>query len=223
MYLNDIPITHIRSKRKSLTLAVKPGGTVILRTPNYISNREIERFLKKQTSWLTARVLEAKSNHISFEFTPGTTIPYKGLNIEINVSPDVKRTNLNENMLILSDSIDIKIQLLKWYKEEARKEITKCVDELTNNLGLTYNRIFIRNQKTRWGSCSGKKNLNFSWKVILTKPELLRYLVVHEVCHLIEMNHSRDFWNLVQTHDPLFIQHRKELQKAGHYLTTFLE
>lgn len=223
MFLNDVPITHIRSKRKSLTLIIEPGGNVVLKTPKYTSMKEIQRFLEKQSSWISTKVIESKKNFTHYDFQPGSLTPYKGVNLEIIIDQNMRQITLTDNSILIPESIDIKAQLLKWYKTKAREQITIYVEDLTSIIGITYNKIFIRNQKTRWGSCSGRKNLNFSWKVILTPPELIKYLVVHEVCHLVEMNHSRNFWKLVEKYDPLFIQHRKDLQKAGYYLTTFLE
>lgn len=223
MFLNDVAITHVRSKRKSLTLIVKPGGNVVLKTPLYTSMNEIEKFLEKQSNWIRNKVIESKQNYTHFDFQPGSLIPYKGVNLEIIIDRNKNKITLTDNSIIIPQSIDIKVQLLKWYKLKAKEQITMHVEELTKIIGITYNKIFIRNQKTRWGSCSGRKNLNFSWKVILTPPELIKYLVVHEVCHLVEMNHSKNFWELVEKYDPLFNQHSKDLQKAGYYLTTFLE
>lgn len=75
-----------------------------------------------------------------------------------------------------------------------------------------FNRISIRNQKTRWGSCSSNKNLNFNYKIVFLPYELAEYLVVHELCHLIHFNHSKDFWNLVENYCPDYRIHQKILR-----------
>lgn len=223
MLLNDIFINHIKSKRKSMTLSVDAGGKVVLRTPHYISKRDLERFILSQEQWLTTRVSEAKRNCKVYTFQIGSDIPFCGNNLQLTTTEQNKKIIIADNRLLIPSTDNIKSQLLKWYKEMARVEISELVEHYTSILGISYNRIFIRSQKTRWGSCSGKRNLNFNWKIILTSPELIRYLVIHEVSHLIEMNHSKDFWDIVKTYDPLYQHHRKELQKAGYYLTTFLE
>lgn len=101
------------------------------------------------------------------------------------------------------------------YKEQARELAHRKADEYSKIYNVTYNRIAIRNQKTRWGSCSKSGNLNFSYKIALLPEELSDYIIVHEVCHLEEFNHSKNFWNLVAQTIPNHEELRKKLNKVG--------
>ena len=103
--------------------------------------------------------------------------------------------------------------LYEKYKEEARELVLGRLEYFNRFYGLLWNRVSIRNQKTRWGSCSKKKNLNFHYKLALVPAPLADYVVVHELCHLKEFNHSGRFWDLVAETIPDHQRRRKELQK----------
>ena len=104
------------------------------------------------------------------------------------------------------------------YKETAREIATSRLEYFNNFYGFKYNRIAIRDQKTRWGSCSKKGNLNFNYKIALISEKARDYIIVHELCHLGEFNHSRNFWNLVAKTVPNYLEIRRSLRKIGHTL-----
>lgn len=105
------------------------------------------------------------------------------------------------------------------YRQAAKEYIPKRVALFANELGVTYGTVTIRDQKTRWGSCSSKGNLSFNWRLILAPPKVLDYVVVHELCHRKEMNHSSRFWTLVESIMPDYRDHRKWLKENGGKLT----
>ena len=109
-------------------------------------------------------------------------------------------------------------QELKILREKTRKLVTERVKHYAAIIGVHYNQIAIRTQRTRWGSCSSKGNLNFNCLLGLTPPEVLEYVVVHELCHLIEMNHSKQFWDAVERIIPDYKVHRKWLKDNGNKL-----
>lgn len=106
----------------------------------------------------------------------------------------------------------IKEQLVKWYRIQAGEVIRERVEYYASFLGEDYGQIRIKDQKSCWGSCSGKRNLNFNWHLILTPIEILDYVVVHELCHLKEMNHSKAFWSEVERVLPDYKERRKWLR-----------
>ena len=98
-------------------------------------------------------------------------------------------------------------------KELARKLIVNKINKVNSFYGFKFNKVSIRNQKTRWGSCSINRNLNFNYKLIYLPEELSEYIVAHEICHLKEFNHSREFWKLVSEGVPSYKEIRKELKR----------
>lgn len=106
-------------------------------------------------------------------------------------------------------------QQTKFYREKAREVLTQRVEHYAKAMGVTYGRIAIREQRTRWGSCSEPGNLNFNWKLILMPPGVLDYVVVHELAHRREMNHSDRFWAVVEYYMPEYKKYREWLKENG--------
>ena len=105
------------------------------------------------------------------------------------------------------------------HKEAARELTLARLHHFNRHYNLTWNRVAIRNQRRRWGSCSSLKNLNFNYKIIFLPPHLQDYIIVHELCHLAHLNHGPDFWALVSEQIPDYKERRKELRtidKLGH-------
>lgn len=109
-------------------------------------------------------------------------------------------------------------QKIQQLREKTRQLVTERVKHYAPIIGVNYNQIAIRTQRTRWGSCSSKGNLNFNCLLGLTPPEVLDYVVVHELCHLIELNHSKQFWDAVERTMPDYNIHRKWLKENGNKL-----
>lgn len=103
----------------------------------------------------------------------------------------------------------------KWkvHKDKALILIRTAIKKHNLDIHFDYNRITVRNQRTRWGSCSVKRNLNFNYRIVHLPEELIEYIVIHEFCHLKEFNHSKNFWDLVKTYDPDYRKHRREIKK----------
>lgn len=101
------------------------------------------------------------------------------------------------------------------HKAEAHALVVARLAHFNQYYNFTYHRVSIKNQKTRWGSCSRKGNLNFNYKIALLPPRLVDYIIVHELCHLGELNHSRKFWNLLSQTIPDYFAIRAELKKVG--------
>ena len=99
-------------------------------------------------------------------------------------------------------------------REQARRFVENRLSYFNKFYNFEINRIAIKNTSTRWGSCSSKRNLNFNYKIIYLKPELADYLIVHELCHLGEFNHSKRFWVLVSKTIPNYVKINKELKKT---------
>ncbi len=102
---------------------------------------------------------------------------------------------------------------VSYYRSLADAEIRDRFQQVSESLPFTYNRVFIRSQKTRWGTCSSKQNLSFNWRLIKCPYRIWDYLFIHELCHTVHMDHSAEFWNLVRTWYPLLNEARAWIRK----------
>jgi len=118
--------------------------------------------------------------------------------------------SLNKSLIIKNTEADY----LK-YKQQAQLLAEQKVSEFNKIYGCNFNKINIKNQKTRWGSCSKKGNLNFNYKIALLPSKIVDYIIVHELCHLREFNHSQKFWNLIARAIPDYLEIRSELKRSG--------
>lgn len=152
----------------------------------------------------------------------GTRLPYLGkeYTLEIRKYLSYKKPGVmldGEKLVILTADIHsstIKNAVFQWYLSRAKVVILQRVEFYQKQLQETVEDIRIKDVKSRWGSCSSKRNLNFNWRLVMAPLEVLDYVVVHELCHLKEMNHSKAFWNLVEDILPDYQEQRAWLKEC---------
>jgi len=146
--------------------------------------------------------------------------------LSIENHSDAGSVTLEGNTLAVSPGLFkngiLELALEQWYRTEATKLINERADKLRSQMGISYQRIVIRGQKTRWGSCSHKKNLSFNWKLIMAPEPVIDYVIIHELTHLKEMNHSKRFWELVAQYRPRWREYKKWLKQHEADLTAKL-
>jgi predicted metal-dependent hydrolase len=214
----------IRSSRKTIALVVTPEADLIVRAPHRAPLDSIERFVEEQSRWIRrkqAAVKEKQESMVPKKFASGEELSYLGtyyplVIVENGTSPLVFDGTFRLSRLHVDKAPEI---FTNWYREAARMVIGERVDHYAAQSGLQYNQIKINGARTRWGSCSAKGNLNFSWRLIMAPLKIIDYVVAHELAHLAEKNHSQRFWQAVKRMDPGYQQDRRWLKDHGHLLT----
>ena len=218
-----------RSKRKSMTIAIQPDGNLLVKVPLFLSDDEIIKWLKTKTGWIIrqrAKILERQQESLPKQYVTGESFLYLGREYVLNVRLSEGRAGmvgLVEDKIVLFTKNDdgkmVQKILSDWYDKQAKTIIGKRVCYYAQQMGETYGRITIKSQKKRWGSCSSARNLNFNRWLIMAPQEVLDYVVVHELCHLRQMNHSKEFWKEVEVVLPNYKLHKKWLENNGHLLS----
>jgi len=218
-----------KARRVRLEVRQQTGLTVIV--PRSYPISQLYGLLKSKERWISRNLQRfSKSQSLSApkELKYGDTVPYLGQDLEL-----VKQENhhgdsivLEGNKLAISPDLSnnglLESALEQWYRIEAARLINERTTKLGSQMGISYKRLVIRGQKTRWGSCSHKKNLSFNWKLIIAPEPVVEYVIIHELIHLKEMNHSKKFWELIAQYCPGWREHKKWLKQHESDLTARL-
>lgn len=217
------PYHFVRSKRaKYLRLKLSHTGELSVVVPQGISLKRASSFVESQVNWLESKLPQLQlSEHNEYSKPDVLDLQYLGESWSIEYFPDESADSIRLNpdtssrQLTCVGSVDDKELLKKtiglWLKSKAESVIPQRLSELAEIHGFHYRRVTIRGQKTRWGSCSSQKNINLNYKLLFLPAPMVDYVLIHELCHTLEMNHSKRFWELVADCDPNFKQHDKSL------------
>jgi hypothetical protein len=208
-----------RAKYVRLEVREETGLTVVI--PKSYKMAQLPDLLRERRQWILGKLAtygQVKLVSAQKEVKSGDTIPYLGRDLELVKQQDHREADsvkLEQKRLVVtlkSANSRLNLVLEWWYRRQAEKLIRKRANELCARLGVTYGQLSIRGAKTRWGSCSQKGNLNFNWKLMMAPEPVIGYVIIHELAHLKEMNHTKKFWKLVTKHCPRWRKHRRWLK-----------
>ena len=218
---------RIRRSRKArrIALRISPGDGLEVVLPRSAGEWGVESVVRQHAIWIIRKLdtmSKLPAGPLQEPLVQGTRLPYAGEELILNVSDSYRgpaRVSLVGNELDLrvqaADQLTMRRALQEWYLKRARLLIPKRVEALNARGRFRYVRVSIRNQRTRWGSCSRKGTLSFNWRLLLVPSGIMDYLIFHELAHLEEMNHSRRFWAIVEEICPGFRECEAWLKKRG--------
>ena len=219
-YIHMNPNKIIRSKRKTLSLTINDNAELIIRAPKRLSIEKIQDFINEKENWINRKkrlienqIKDVTSNHNKLLYL-GNLFP---IYVEQNASKELFFTG--EEFIANSiepDSLSLSIK--KWYKNKFKEIALPRVAYFANKHHLMVNQVRIKNQKTMWGSCSSKNNINLNYLLLMAPMGVIDYVIVHELVHTIHRNHSTDFWDSVESIMPEFQEHKRWLKKNGYKL-----
>jgi predicted metal-dependent hydrolase len=200
-----------RSDRaRRVRVVVEPTGAIEVVLPRRAAQREAAAAVAELRPWIERRLAEADAARAAVQ-SRGDGLPYLGTTLRARREPGRTRAHRRGDTLLFGD----RLQIERWYRRMAREEVVPRLDEAVAELGVSYASLRIANQRTRWGSCSTTGAMSFNWRLLLGPPEILDYVVWHEACHLVHMDHSRRFWSLLERHLPDHRTPRRWLKDHG--------
>lgn len=205
-----------RAKRLSLRVS-RLDGRVTLTLPPRVPEREGIAFLRAREDWLRSHLGQISP---VVPVKAGGTVMCAGRALPI-LRADVPRARLEKDRIVLPLTGPVGPRVKSLLRTHARDVLAAASDQYAAQLGRSYNRLSLRDTRSRWGSCSSTGTLMYSWRLIMAPPDILQYVAAHEVAHLAEMNHSPAFWNLVETLYPDWRAGRAWLRDNGDQLHRF--
>ncbi len=219
-------------RRKTLSICVYPDNMVVVAAPEKLSQREIMSFVEKKSEWVRKRLTlnrEKQEKLPARKFISGEKLLYLGKEqiLEVcerrnaGVSCEGGRiiVSLRPEIPAGSRTQFVRRELITWYANMALKKIEVRVTHYMKIIGVSPSAVRIKSLRSRWGSCSTRGGVNFAWNIIMAPETVLDYLVIHELCHLVHLNHSEQYWKLVEKFLPDHRERRKWLRENGHCLT----
>jgi predicted metal-dependent hydrolase len=220
----EVEVDIVRSSRRTVALYVRPGGTLLIRAPWYVPVWSLIQFINQKSSWVTRqreklRDIQPVAHTILVD--DGSKIPFLGREVTVTVKHGVPgRASLRDDCLVIGMNGEASAEKISaavdaWYLGEAKRYLTARTGELAAIHSSVLPRpsgVATRKMKRRWGTCHSNGTIWLNRELIKKDPELIDYVIIHELCHLVHHNHGRDFYRLLGSVMPGYHEIRQKLQ-----------
>lgn len=209
----------IRKEVKHARLRVSEDGKVRIIAPPSFSDDDITNLLNKKACWID-RNKKYFDNMSKIELNRNQILLFGNRYNYYYDSTYVQKVVINREHKTITakrDLLDKTVQE-KWYRNIAKKHLTKRAEQLSKKLKFKYNKLYIRAERNKWGNCSNDKNISLNWKLIKAPESVIDYIIIHELIHTSIMNHTHKFWTLLKAYYPDYKESIKWLEKYGNSL-----
>lgn len=222
----------VRCDRKTLGVVVRPDGAVTVRVPFNAGAQRITEFVDGLKPWIFKHLVRYQQTCPQRQFVTGESLPYLGKKYKLKVvadgagvQPGVElagsrlKVTVGRGLAEDAQREAVKDALIDWYKQQAQEMLPARVGEIGGRMGALPTKVKVKHQARRWGSCTASGVISLNWQMVMAPPEVIDYVVVHELCHLKVHNHQREFWSYVGRHEPDYKKLRKWLRVNGRSVT----
>ena len=216
----------VRSIRRTAALHII-GSDLQVRVPEYVGDERVAAFLQKKRRWIRSKVAEIQllPPQRTKELVSGESFAYlgrhyrlkvqEGHQVGVSLSGGYLKATIRPTEQDEHKTLKIQQYLQNWYRNKAQERLKEKTDRFAKQIGVSPAAVSVRNFKSRWGSCDKKGQVVFNWNIIKAPHSVVDYVVVHELCHLIHPNHSKEFWQVVSRFDSNYLEHRQWLKIKG--------
>ena len=217
--MDGIPVKVTYSRRKTLSMKFDKTGTLIVNAPSHITEGEVRNFLQEHTRWIRlnyVKALDMAENLKEHEFRDGGKVLYLGEEYVVRLSGRGRVVKTADEIIFPEGSDENTFE--RWIKARAKEYLPVRLRYRAYEMGIGYRDMRISGAKSKWGSCSETGMITLSWRLMMCPPESIEYVLIHELCHRLHMDHSKDFWAEVERFMPDYKKHKKWLDAHGYLM-----
>lgn len=218
------PDLLIRSHRRSLCLSINKKGELIVHAPMRLKLDDILKYISEKEKWITSKQKEIE-NKLSFnkDVINYNEFLFLGKKYKLEYMSGIKKIELSNNSIVVPEHYSDRVipEIRKWYIKNSKKILSERLEYFANLMQIDYANIKICNSKSRWGSCDNYRNIKLNFRLILLPHKAIDYVLIHELSHIIEFNHSKDFYNIVSAVMPGYKLQQKILKEHDYILGLF--
>ena len=214
----------IRTNRRSISISINNLGQVIIKAPRRVSMDEIQKVVDKKERWIALHKERIeKNNELNKNILTYKDILFCGNIYHIAFDERIKKITLIDNycLIPLKYKDTYQRKLILWYKKIANEILTQRVQYFCDLMQLEPSAVKLTNARTCWGTCNSKGVVSLNWRLMMVPHNLIDYVVVHELAHLVQLNHSKLFWEVVHSVLPDYASRRKNLKQGDYLLALF--
>ena len=223
IFLDNIKVIKSSNRKRTITLRVKKGFPEIL-CPLHTKEEILKSFINSKNEWLSKKVADQVKEIEKIKALNTDYLLFKGKRFRIICMSKINNVRISKGIISLSEkkfNQDKKRFATKYLLHKAIIYLNARVKQISAEIKINYDGLKIRKYKRMWGCCINQKTINLNWKIIMLPTDIINYIIIHELCHVIEPNHSKNFWDLVRKFDPNFEKKKKWLKINGSYIIQF--
>ncbi len=211
--------TLVRKNRKTLTVKMDKDGNLTVIAPLYLPQAQVEKFILEHAAWIERKrkQLAARKPLPVLTMKEGEKVPFFGKEYILKLW-DKRSVNVTQQGDIYLPVSNPKNALIRYYGQCLKEYLASFIATHAREIGVIPTKISINSARTRWGSCSGKNSLNFSFRLAMCDISAVEYVAVHELCHILHKNHSKAFWQEVEKYYPAYKEAKRYLKQKNYYM-----
>jgi predicted metal-dependent hydrolase len=202
----SLPVYLIKSHKKGISLQIKEDFTILVRAPIQMDNATILNAIKRKEEWLRKKIvlLKKRENTIQrIEATKKQAVLYRSKMYPLQIKEDMAQLiEFDGTTFFIPNETDFRIALINWYRQKSWEFQSTYLPYWADKINVTYSKHRLSDAQRRLGSCNSQGTISLHWRLIMAPEPVHHYLIVHELCHLVHLNHSPEYWNLVRTYIP---------------------